>query len=955
MEKPPLSNDDITQLLVETADSTVIQSDSKPAKMNNVVPENNQIVIDKLVNTNETDKMDSIEGFMKHIHGQSKSSEEIVKITQSSDVLAKGPEKIVDENIPSTSKDVSCNSTKINNKLNEKSDVSKGHVKTNGTKPKSAPILLPSPIFEDAITPFERKPYRIPKISQSINTVKVTTEPLPQIKRRISTQSSKAEEPSQKKLRSMSSVDNVKQPVEKTNIKTKKASNKNKKDESLKTFVEKLPVSITDVPQTSELILSLENLVGKEGIKKMKSIFIDSTDDTNKVSTVKESLKRPEEKSNLKTNSAKKKKLIEQICNDEVVISEKKSVVIRKKSPKKKNELDRLNEDIDRMFIRDSVLNATGKRVCTMKPTVEEIEKIELAKQMKSCRLILHKLQFNIEDMPVNINELQLLNINSIYLAKSSLTPVSSKVTVKSKPKIKSKIMLNKLKGRYTRLSSKQLIIKDEEWEDVDDDQDDKDENAVSSSNVKIEQIVTDEAMISEKNTSIIEIVENLKNCVEKVHTENLKLSPSVIVKTSEDTVSSSIELQSSNKNLVDITINSKSKPFIIPFKSVFNLSYAMIPSGTVYKCMCNDCKYQTTVKPSFVSHLNDNHMSYNWHGFCNICKKFVENVNDRSETNLIINEFNHMLECHILIEQTSVVEHSQNAGNSKNSLAFVNSPNFMPKITHNNSNNHIVSNTAGTNTGVNIVGKLIPMVKVSMNRLMAPIQQKEILKSTLTKPQPVASTVVKTPASTSWTQTVLNTTPKAQSTPSPLANNITYLNHDNMPNDILRPWLSEQISSKSHEVCKEMLTDICLTAFYKCMATTCSYYTDDVVLFTTHLKAHLQFQLSDKINFTKCSYCTFRGSGIESLIAHIKCLHKYDRFSCFHCFYRTVVDFNVLTHMELFHKMKPKMVLECNRPQSKNYCIELETIKKTRSSFVPPIICVCKYYISWSKSISKL
>lgn len=36
-----------------------------------------------------------------------------------------------------------------------------------------------------------------------------------------------------------------------------------------------------------------------------------------------------------------------------------------KKTKKRKNELDRLNEDIDASFIRDDVLNATGKRICS--------------------------------------------------------------------------------------------------------------------------------------------------------------------------------------------------------------------------------------------------------------------------------------------------------------------------------------------------------------------------------------------------------------------------------------------------------------------------------------------------------------------------------------------------------------------------------------------------------------
>ena len=65
MENPPLSNDDITQLLVETAESTTMQ----PATPVEIIPKDNVVGFGKL-NCNEAETMESIEGFMKHIHGQ---------------------------------------------------------------------------------------------------------------------------------------------------------------------------------------------------------------------------------------------------------------------------------------------------------------------------------------------------------------------------------------------------------------------------------------------------------------------------------------------------------------------------------------------------------------------------------------------------------------------------------------------------------------------------------------------------------------------------------------------------------------------------------------------------------------------------------------------------------------------------------------------------------------------
>ena len=73
--------------------------------------------------------------------------------------------------------------TNISNKHTNVGDVSRSHDETNvininGTNPKSTSILFPSRIFENAKTEVEKKTYRILKISQLINTSKVTSEPL---------------------------------------------------------------------------------------------------------------------------------------------------------------------------------------------------------------------------------------------------------------------------------------------------------------------------------------------------------------------------------------------------------------------------------------------------------------------------------------------------------------------------------------------------------------------------------------------------------------------------------------------------------------------------------------------------------------------------------------------------------------------------------------------------------
>lgn len=1011
-----MSNDDITQLLVETAESPIIHK----APPVDVVPINDETVFGKL-NGNEAETMESIEGFMKHIHEQGNFFQQSSKRTHDSNFTYKDSIKKVNENVPSTSKEETLK------------DVCKSPKKT-GPKSKIDPtsrkstILLPSPSFENALSSVVTKVYKIPKLSKPNVSSKAVSpvleisknkkvEPRARSKRRISsssTNSSKLDEPTEKKLKpkkrnvvldseaSREDKKVVKSPVKSkiVNIKAKESNSiaksvdkdvkrKKKHGDKLKTLVGKLPDSVTDVPETSELILSLENLVGKNGLKKMKSIFVNSTDaiiktttSTNVEETVElavlessstvEKQKPSVEKTakrtlpNLENNkSVKKQKMIEEICNN--AIKEEKKISPKNKY-KKKNELERLNADIDNMFIRDAVMKANGKRACTMKTNDEiSLSNNENMSQIKRCSVVLHRLELNMEDNSYNIHNFPLQNISAnvtvvkaLDSAKSSIELVTDKVVVAKKPKLKKKTKKNKPRTPWTRLACKKLELRDEEWEDVEDDQ----EGSKSSSPVVVmEQNV---AVTAENIKNVADTAENIKNVnelVDKVVTESTTNIEPDITKQVQVSISNSTEIATSSistNKVKDTHSISACKLFIIPFKKVFNLSYSILNCGTVYKCSCGDCKFQTLIKTAFIGHLNENHKSVPWNGYCDICHK-IEQIEKEGELEklFIVDEYIHMFKKHISHEPpVTTGEILQNAGNSKDKLGFVNSPTFMPKITVGTSS--YINNTK--KIGGSIVGKMIPMVKVPMNYIMTTNQKTETkvsgpkeksVENCVPTPKPalipmtIRPTVIKAPASTSWTQTVINAPKELSPTiihVKPVPENMTYVIYDNKSNETLRPWLSAHPVLKSRQLCKEMLSEICLVAKFKCMATTCSYYTNDEKYFRKHLKAHSQFQPTDKSNFSMCAYCPFLGSGIDSLVVHIKSVHKYDRFQCPYCFYRTVVDFNVLTHMDLFHKMKPKSIIECNLTQVKNYVTELETIKKTRANYVPPIVCVCKY-----------
>lgn len=158
-----------------------------------------------------------------------------------------------------------------------------------------------------------------------------------------------------------------------------------------------------------------------------------------------------------------------------------------------------------------------------------------------------------------------------------------------------------------------------------------------------------------------------------------------------------------------------------------------------------------------------------------------------------------------------------------------------------------------------------------------------------------------------------------------------------------LRPWLLKH-TKKSLQAANEMLSSVALIATYKCLGMGCSFFTIDANIFRRHLNYHEKFTKVDKANFLSCAYCNFVGlDQPDELLDHVTKEHRFDKYQCHYCFYRSCVDFNVLTHQNNFHKMKPRSILQIESREIRDYQVELEQVKKRRIEVVPPIVCVCK------------
>lgn len=161
---------------------------------------------------------------------------------------------------------------------------------------------------------------------------------------------------------------------------------------------------------------------------------------------------------------------------------------------------------------------------------------------------------------------------------------------------------------------------------------------------------------------------------------------------------------------------------------------------------------------------------------------------------------------------------------------------------------------------------------------------------------------------------------------------------------EALRPWLNKR-TLKNFEQANKMKSASGLHARFKCMASTCSYFTTVQPYFQEHLSYHNKFTPADFGNFRQCSYCSYEADFVEELVDHIVDEHGYDKFHCAYCFYRSCHDFNVAAHQDQYHKMKDKKIVMSNIYDRRDLDAEIIEIEKKLPEFVPPIPCVCKFY----------
>lgn len=158
-----------------------------------------------------------------------------------------------------------------------------------------------------------------------------------------------------------------------------------------------------------------------------------------------------------------------------------------------------------------------------------------------------------------------------------------------------------------------------------------------------------------------------------------------------------------------------------------------------------------------------------------------------------------------------------------------------------------------------------------------------------------------------------------------------------------LRPWLLVGDLKHTQNISR-MLTTECLRDMYKCMGSVCNFHSNDVTDFLSHLKWHEACQITDSNHYRRCCYCSFTSEGIIRLTEHIQEIHKYDKYACTKCFYRSVNEIYVYNHQSYHHKDLSRKLIECQVLEPVNYRNAIDEVKKIRCKFIQPISCAGKF-----------
>lgn len=765
---------------------------------------------------------------------------------------------------------------------------------------------------------------------------------------------------------------------------------------------------------SKELLNKFENIIGTEGFLALKTLFTENL--LNSQPKIGQQLVK-----DIISDSDSE-------CDDLPSAKRIKTDEKPKARKKKKTEVDKLNDDIMEMFIRDGVLSASGLRQHKKVPYVENdahqdfefddspcsdesmsseddesinchqgslssdkeafdhgqeipLRKVEAQLQLDKCFLIIPRLNLDGVVMPAKIFKDGSIHktVEANVLRTESKVPSDIVSTAKEED--------SKL-PRLIPIENPPSLDRNLELEEI------ASKKPVQSVNpmpptYQVAPVV--QGLISDVTITI-----DISDDEDVEYHEPLakKKSPNKFIKRESPTQANGMSYSKTVRNLETF---------------VYNLSYVKCRAGYLLKCNCEKCDYVTYDYKLFEYHIQTRHLLLKWSGSCKKCGKSVHSFGS------LLDEYNHMDQVHIKRDCESVINkrtigpieelkkkrrgrpkknepkplsseltneadsRSQNAASKKNQSLVASS-----RIEQ-----ALPANTTPHATDTNITNppnKLVPIQSTVKTMLKLRCLPGDKLSSASNKNDQQIS-ILGLNATTSNLASNVSTTSEKQSGISiqPLtssnddnsrtksdqfnlntSHSLSVQNQSTAPNllglqknavfmpvtaspmsnaktKFLQPWLTTY-DSKNKETVDQMVTKDCLTDKYKCMGSSCCFHSNDSNEFLRHLRIHERIQAQDALSYGRCAYCSYTTANVQQLVQHLQTCHKYDKYQCTKCFYRSVVDHYIFTHQQICHNDHSKIIFECNVPSAINFKEAVEEAKESRKNCISPIMCVCKF-----------
>lgn len=158
-----------------------------------------------------------------------------------------------------------------------------------------------------------------------------------------------------------------------------------------------------------------------------------------------------------------------------------------------------------------------------------------------------------------------------------------------------------------------------------------------------------------------------------------------------------------------------------------------------------------------------------------------------------------------------------------------------------------------------------------------------------------------------------------------------------------LKPW-TKCINTKTAPAEAKLKRECSLVALFKCMAIGCIFTTSDKDKMLEHLYNHEDFLVQqasyskhhsnqDDSSWLECCYCEEIPGSCTTLVDHIIAEHAKSIFQCLYCFYRSVDQKNVASHLKRYHcNEEERYILVCGT-EAKSLTDEINLILRGQLS----------------------